>query len=183
MLGDVVSFQGWPQANADKVPSMISFSDSNGSYSQYGYEIAPKSMTLQWNKLELKDPEDRGAELRMLEKALHDLALLEDLRNPAMSDEDRDNIVVPGHVGKTPEDVVTEYMKRLASRFQREVDANEGRAVLDNNIVDVVVTHPADGVSIPYKSMCLTTIGKKVLVVDKASLGTRYGNTRQRTRL
>jgi len=145
-IDDILSFRDWKARTDDKVPSVISFSKNSEGKSQYGYDISRGSVTLQWNKLELKDPSNRSEELKLFRRALEDLRYLEEPRNPALTDDEAFDIDIPTHVGMDSEEIVMQYMQRLANHFCQSVEDQRGEALLRENTIDIVITHPASSV-------------------------------------
>jgi hypothetical protein len=149
LVDDIRTFDAWPKRSEDKVPSMISYSIAPDGEAQYGYDIAPGSTTLQWNKLELKDPSKRDEELKLFQKAVQDLVHLDKARDPSLTEEQAIKLDIPRHVGRSPEEIVSEYMYRIATRFREVIQGYESsEALLQETPIDFVVTHPATSVGL-----------------------------------
>ncbi|CAK7208180.1 hypothetical protein SEUCBS140593_000086 [Sporothrix eucalyptigena] len=136
-LNDIHVVQNWPGASEVKVPSQISYSNSKQRLLQYGYSIDEDSEVLSKTKLELQDGNDRGRELTTFTQTLHGLASLR--LNDANAIAGR----IPRHLAKTAEDIVQDYLERIADVTYDDMINTLGRAVPEQIPIDMVITHPA----------------------------------------
>lgn len=136
-LNDIHVVQNWPGASEVKVPSQISYSNSKNRLLQYGYSIDDDSEVLSKTKLELQDSRDRGRELTTFTQTLHGLASLR--LNDANAIAGR----IPRHLAKTAEDIVQDYLERIADVTYDDMINTLGRAVPEQIPIDLVITHPA----------------------------------------
>ncbi|ERS97679.1 hypothetical protein HMPREF1624_05850 [Sporothrix schenckii ATCC 58251] len=136
-LNDIHVVQNWPGASEVKVPSQISYSNSKNRLLQYGYSIDDDSEVLSKTKLELQESRDRGRELTTFTQTLHGLASLR--LNDANAIAGR----IPRHLAKTAEDIVQDYLERIADVTYDDMINTLGRAVPEQIPIDLVITHPA----------------------------------------
>ncbi|CAK7244917.1 MAG: hypothetical protein STHCBS139747_006480, partial [Sporothrix thermara] len=136
-LHDIHVVQNWHGGSEVKVPSQISYSNSKQRLKQYGYSIDFDSDVLSKTKLELQDSNDRGRELTTFTQTLHGLASLR--LNDANSIAGR----IPRHLAKTAEDIVQDYLERIADVTYDDMINTLGRAVPEQIPIDVIITHPA----------------------------------------
>lgn len=151
---DIVNvFLDWPNGRGaakgkkrvPKVPSAYSYSKTpaTGQYRQWGYSISDDSNVMQWTKLEL-EPRTIVRELEVLRDLLKGLDLLKELRTNEDAAIKND---VPRYLPKDAGDVVREYLGKVAREWYEHMRA-QGRYILDNVPIDIVLTHPA--VNFPF---------------------------------
>ncbi|KAK4225797.1 hypothetical protein QBC38DRAFT_251921 [Podospora fimiseda] len=137
LLDSIKVIQKWPTTEAAKAPSQISYSLTPKGYEQWGYNIDDNSLVLKRTKIQLEEVRDRVEELRTLGELLNRLRLLKLTR-----EEVRKN-GVPKHLAKEPEDIVKDYLDKIAEMTVKDISENIGRKVLENISIDLTVTHPA----------------------------------------
>lgn len=98
---------------------------------------------MQWTKLEL-EPRTIVRELEVLRDLLKGLDLLKELRTNEDAAIKND---VPRYLPKDAGDVVREYLGKVAREWYEHMRA-QGRYILDNVPIDIVLTHPA--VNFPF---------------------------------
>ncbi len=135
-LEDIHVVQHWPGASEVKVPSQISYSNSKNRLKQYGYSIDSESDILSNTKLELPDSRDRGRELTTFTQTLH--GLVSHQLNDANAVAGR----IPRHLAKTAEDIVQDYLERIADVTYDDMINTLGRAVPEQIPIDMIITHP-----------------------------------------
>ncbi|KAK5661328.1 hypothetical protein OQA88_11223 [Cercophora sp. LCS_1] len=130
--------QQWPRnTTANKVPSDISYSPSLvRGCQQWGYDIDDHSRVIKWTKLALEETQDRTTELKKL------ASLLWEMRHVELTEEMYINNNMPRHLSKTPEDIVTDYLDKIAEKAYDEI-CTIGRNIPQRIPIDMVVTHPA----------------------------------------
>jgi len=126
----------WPQEEASKVPSIISYSPSLQRCKQWGYSVDDDSTVLRWTKLELK-PRSTIKELNVLRELLKGLKLVQELQE----EDDLEN-GMPMHVTKNARGVIRDFIGHIG-RYWRETMISNGKFVLDEVSLDIVITHPA----------------------------------------
>ena len=126
----------WPQKEASKVPSVISYSPSSKRCKQWGYSIDDDSMVLRWTKLELR-PRHTIKELAVLRELLKGLKLVKELQ-----DQDDLERGIPVHVTTKAKGVIRDFIGYIG-RYWRENMISNGKFVLDEVPLDIVITHPA----------------------------------------
>ena len=136
-LDDIHVVQNWPGASEVKVPSLISYSNSKMRLAQYGYSIDDDSEVLSKTKLELEENTDRGAELTTFTQTLHGLASLR------LNDANAIAGLIPRHLAMNSEDIVQDYLERIADVTYDDMVNTLGRAVPEQIPIDMVITHPA----------------------------------------
>lgn len=134
---DIRIITSWKKTSSEKVPSDFSYSPAENGAQQWGYDIDDRSHVLQWTKLALEDTANRRRELEGLAKLLWEMRLLN------LSDEEAITSGVPEHLVKEPEDIVTDYLGKVAEKTWDEITSVVGRHVPEQIPIDLVVTHPA----------------------------------------
>jgi hypothetical protein len=120
-----------------KVPSRYSYTPAL-HHAQWGSDIADNSDVLQWTKLTL-DPQTVLAHLKQLRDLATFLHSKSDLFNEAVPVWQRNE---HKNIRKSPTDVVGDYIHKLIEFWAEKVERDRAY-VLDENHIDVVVTHPA----------------------------------------
>jgi hypothetical protein len=126
----------WPQKEASKVPSAISYSTSPKKCKQWGYSIDDDSVVLRWTKLELR-PRSTVKELAVLRELLNGLKLMKELQ-----EEDDLGKEIPVHVIRNAKGVIRDFIDRIG-RYWRENMISNGKFALNEVPLDLVITHPA----------------------------------------
>lgn len=135
---DISVIQAWKKHSTEKVPSDFSYSPSLiHSCEQWGYDIDDNSRVLRWTKLSLEPSNDRILELQSLRNLLYEM------RHVDLSPDKIINNDIPRHLGKEPEDIVTDYLEHVAEKTLDEITIQVGSHVPKNVPIDIVVTHPA----------------------------------------
>lgn len=116
----------------EKVPSQISYSETNKGNTQWGFSIDEHSHVLQWTKLELM-PRSPAKELAVLRNLLNGGKLLENL-----NDLERE---VPKHLTRSANEVIQDFLSRVVKEWQQYMKAN-AHEVLSEMPLDIVVTYP-----------------------------------------
>lgn len=128
--------QNWPGlANNPKVPSVISYSGSNESESQWGYEISKNALTLVWTKLELDDCE-RPEELGLILTALRGMENLD-------FEHIREQKGLPSYPAREPEQVIADYLSEVRKYVMAHLPGDISRTYFDTVSTDLVVTVPS----------------------------------------
>ena len=136
-LDDIYVVAQWEHVEADKVPSEFSYSKTKNHKKQYGYDIDDKSDVLARTKLGLEENNNRLRELKAFSDTLYGLSCIE------LNDYTAINHQIPEHLSKNAEDVVEDYLKKVADVTHRDIAIRLGSAVLENITVDLIITHPA----------------------------------------
>lgn len=138
LANEIKVIQSWKKHSTEKVPSDFSYSPSLvHSCEQWGYDIDDNSRVLRWTKLSLEPSNDRILELQNLKNLLYEM------RHVDLSHEKIINNDIPRHLGKEPEDIVTDYLENVAEKTLDEITSQVGSHVPNNVPIDIVVTHPA----------------------------------------
>lgn len=143
-------FRSWPGREAQKVPSALSYSRTTRGHKQWGYSIDGDSLVMRWTKLEL---EQRTVvkELGVIRELLKGLDLVNELqanRNAGITND------IPRHISKDSGDIVMDYLSKVAREWYIYM-RNQGRHILDNVPLDIVITHPAVGYSFYMLSLLI----------------------------
>ncbi|KAK1834505.1 hypothetical protein QBC39DRAFT_397070 [Podospora conica] len=137
LANDIRVIQSWKKHSTEKVPSDYSYSPSlTHSCEQWGYDIDDNSRVLRWTKLSLEPSNDRTLELKNLAKLLYEM------RQMSLSRDQIINNDIPRHLGKEPEDIVTDYLENIAEKILDEITSQVGSHVPGKVPIDIVVTHP-----------------------------------------
>lgn len=126
----------WPEKTDSKVPSVISYSPSPARCKQWGYSIDADSTVLRWTKLELR-PRSTTKELTVLRELVKGLKLVQELQ-----EQDDIQKEIPMHVTRNARGVVRDFIGQVG-RYWREYMISQGKFVLDEVPLDIVITHPA----------------------------------------
>jgi hypothetical protein len=127
--------------NADKVPSVISYSrPSEAMEQQWGSNLSANAVSMVHTKLELGIQDVLG-ELDMT------LQVLDGMKNLSFADmmAANDDHGLPAYSHKTPEEIVTDYLTKVFKRFYEAVeDSVEDftAAFKRNTATDLIVTVP-----------------------------------------
>ena len=130
----------WPGTNNEKVPSEISYSDSDGTSVQWGASFSPNSLKLIWTKLEL-EPQTRLEELDLILAALHGTNNL-DFRTIQQSRG------LPSYPAKDPEEIVADYLTRIREKLRRRLVEDFSQEILNTITIDLVMSVPVVCVSV-----------------------------------
>ncbi|KAF2813601.1 uncharacterized protein BDZ99DRAFT_568759 [Mytilinidion resinicola] len=132
---DIIVYKSWPGGETQKVPSTISYAECSCGKrcKQWGHNIDDNSLRMQWTKLEL-EPRSIRSELEVLRDLTKGLDLPTTLHN-------NQGAFVPRHLAKDAEDVVRDYLYKIARLWYLDIKATSTFA-LDRIPVDMVVTHP-----------------------------------------
>jgi hypothetical protein len=124
--------------NHDKVPSVISYTipSAEGDYQQWGSSLSPDAVTMVHKKLELC-PHPLQGELDLVVQVLEGMKDLH-FEDMILATEDGD---LPAHVCKHPEDIVTDFLKKVFAYLDSTVD-NFRESFRQNTVTDIVVTIP-----------------------------------------
>ncbi|KAF2828907.1 hypothetical protein CC86DRAFT_199672 [Ophiobolus disseminans] len=146
-LNEITVIKEWDEhhTNADKVPSVISYSNSK-SHQQWGSycNFSPGALTMVHKKLELC-PHPLQGELDLV------LQVLKDMKNLNFDDMIEDGLV-PAHACKSPEEIVTDYLTKVFLYLDQKVEKFKGSFRIYTT-TDLVVTVPTDW---PYEAMNAT---------------------------
>lgn len=136
-IGDIVRLvRNWgPEMdNEVKVPSVISYSPRTAKKElQFGANLSPDAVTMLSTKLELDVQDTRLEELDLIIQVLDGMRDLnfQHIKNSKS---------MPEYTWKTPEDIVTDYLKKVFQPFWEATDYwNTHRAKAQ---VDIVITIP-----------------------------------------
>jgi len=138
--GTTHMMRNWPGKTAVKVPSKISYSQSNEKRKQFGYDIDAKSDTMQWTKLDL-DPKSPLDSLKQLMDTVKGLDLKAKLYHGGQAVRDRR---MPKHIAKGSAEIVQDYLTKVIRTWTEDVRQHQAN-VLQEVPIDIVVTHPAVG--------------------------------------
>ncbi|KAF2496481.1 hypothetical protein BU16DRAFT_581790 [Lophium mytilinum] len=132
---DIIVYTSWPGGEERKVPSTISYSECScgNRCKQWGHNIDDDSLRMQWTKLEL-EPRSVQSELEVLRDLTRGLDL-------PMRLQQHQSVSAPRHLAKDAEDVVRDYLSKIARLWYQDIKATSTFA-LDRIPVDMVVTHP-----------------------------------------
>ncbi|KAI3320302.1 hypothetical protein HD806DRAFT_507127 [Xylariaceae sp. AK1471] len=132
-IEDINVVMKWPGGNEPKVPSVITYSNNTGE--QWGYGIGDNAYVIEWTKLQLERP-SRFDALQVLLETLQSAEQLDfSERNAARE--------LPRHLGKTPADVMTDYLTCVAEVVRQDIRRSKDEEVLKKFPIDLVITHPA----------------------------------------
>jgi hypothetical protein len=106
--------------------------------------MTENALPMFWTKLDLES-RPRQEELNKLAESFKGLRLVAPLLGEGGLT--RRRVEVPQHIDKSPEDIVKDYLQRLVQWWKQDQDEKIGLALLQTITVDVVVTHPAVGLS------------------------------------
>jgi hypothetical protein len=132
-IGDINVVMKWPGGNEPKVPSVLTYSPNSGE--QWGYGIGDNAYVIEWTKLQLERP-SRFEALQVLLETLQSAEQLDfGERNAARK--------LPRHLGKTPANVMTDYLTCVAEVVRQDIRRSKDEEVLKKFPIDLVITHPA----------------------------------------
>ena len=116
----------------DKIPSVISYTPSDGTAQQWAFDMSIDAVTMIRTKLELDVHEKVLDELQLLVEALD-----------GMQNLDFDHVkrnINPGYTPKEPEEIVTDYLTKLFEFIDQDTDfIGSLKAFIP---VDIVITTP-----------------------------------------
>lgn len=139
-LSDLHVFKAWPQREAQKVPSKISYSKAKlGTRAkQWGYSIDAESLVMQWTKLELdlRSTTDELLNLRTLLSGRNELNRFCMEQNSLVTHDS------PLHICKSAEDIMRDFIAKIAKEWWRHMRST-ARFALERVPMDLVITHPA----------------------------------------
>ena len=134
---DIRVLRDWPGRRGEqKVPSEISYSISQESKEQWGFDIASSSRIMSWTKLEFGE-QDRPDELRLIAKAL------EGMRNVNLEQLHATQDTVPSYPTGDAVDIAADYLRKVRETAQAELRRNIGPHLFSTIPVDLVLTVPA----------------------------------------
>lgn len=127
-----------------QVPSKFSYSKTNPARraKQWGYSIDEGSLVMQWTKLEL-DTLSTDAELRNFRELLKGQRLI---RRYCKNMDTTLNGDAPLHLCRNSEDIVREYLEKLAEEWWAYMRI-QARFAMERVPLDLVISHPAVGLS------------------------------------
>jgi hypothetical protein len=136
---DVVTYWGRQMGNSEKIPSVISYTrscrDRDGNfYQQWGSSLSDNAVAMVNTKLQL-DIESVSEELKILRSTLHGMRNL-DFKYI------KDSTNRPDFPRKGPEDIVTDYLKKIFQYLVRAVDNYFSNVARGRFPVDIVATIP-----------------------------------------
>ncbi|KAI3339486.1 hypothetical protein F4824DRAFT_45665 [Ustulina deusta] len=134
-LEDINVVTNWPTGELrPKVPSLFTYTENPGE--QWGYGIGDNAHVISWNKMKLEKP----SRLEAIKTLLKTLEPAEQLAFDPLSASR--NQVQP-HLAKTPEDILGDYLVRVATVVRQDIRNKRDEAVLKKFPIDLVITHPA----------------------------------------
>jgi hypothetical protein len=141
-LSDLRLFRDWPRRKEPKVPSEVSYSLTSGDagegvFKQWGDSIDGRSKVLRWTKLELIKGRSPLEELKILRELIDGLPEVNRLHSDGTETTD-----VPRHLSKSADDIIEFYLRHIANQWHSWM-VRQGRYVLEEVPVDIIVTHPA----------------------------------------
>lgn len=154
--------------NDIKIPSVISYSPrTSNNELQFGADLSPEAVAMVHTKMELDVQETRLDELDLIIQVLDGMKNLNFEHIKASKG-------MPEYTWKTPEEVVTDYLKKVFKPFW---DATDYLGHLRELItVDVVITVPVVSRAVARRLPNLITPG---LVVSSAMLNLEGGSQRR----
>jgi hypothetical protein len=160
----LVSDWGRQMGNADKVPSVISYSPAtDAAEQQWGSSLSPDAVAMVNSKLELDVQDNKSDELDLI------LQVLDGMKNLNF-DHVKASKGYPDYTWKVPEEIVTDYVTKVFQYVEQRVSqfAAEMRTRLP---VDIVLTVPV--VSPALLSFIWTTLNDmEELVIQGEGLHT-----------
>ncbi|KAK3319151.1 hypothetical protein B0H66DRAFT_498128, partial [Apodospora peruviana] len=135
-LQDVNVAKVWPVKIHPKVPSEFTYSASEGDHERWGFGLDHRSYVLRWTKMELVPP-SRQTALESLKKTLEEAKLLGCLNNVLVNQ-------IPLHLMRTAEEIVTEYLTKVAICVRRDIENKRDPTTLQEFPIDLIITHPAE---------------------------------------
>ncbi|KAF1828846.1 hypothetical protein BDW02DRAFT_200221 [Decorospora gaudefroyi] len=135
---DVIERWGLQMDNEEKVPSVISYSrQSQAGEQQWGKSLSADAVTMVHTKLEL-GLEDLMGELDMTLQVLDGMKNL-NFDKMMLSKGEND---LPPYSHKSPEEIVTDYLKKMFAYVKMEVRVDENDVFAKHVPTDIVVTIP-----------------------------------------
>lgn len=134
-LDDIIVEREWyNMSNAVKVPSVYSYTKTDGGEKQWGNHFSPNAVMLIHTKLELDAQPSRFDELDLI---LHNLDGMHDLHFDQVERTNGN----PDFTAKKPEIVIQDYMSKIFQRVMQRL--NKIPPQLRRSLpVDIVITHP-----------------------------------------
>lgn len=139
-LGSIEVFTEWDggDTGAAKVPSVISYSESEAGMKQWGsdIDINEGSWASHWTKLDLP----KQTPLQELSTLRRSLESLMDLQR--LGSDNHDEYETPEHLTRSPEEIVQDFLTFIARHYYLKVK-EKSQFVLTSLPIDMVLTHPA----------------------------------------
>ncbi|KAI8635597.1 hypothetical protein F5Y19DRAFT_408383 [Xylariaceae sp. FL1651] len=132
-IEDINVVMKWPGGNEPKVPSVFTYSANSGE--QWGYGIGDNAYVIEWTKMQLERP----SRLEALDALWQTLQEAEQLDFGQRTTAGR----IPRHLTKTPSNVMTDYLTRVAAVVYQDIRNKKDEEVLKKFPIDLVITHPA----------------------------------------
>jgi hypothetical protein len=142
---DIIVFYKWPDRTESgtgsaerrelKVPSKISYTETDNNEKQWGYSIDGHSTVLKWTKLELM-PQSPATQLNMLRYLAKGLGHFRGFQKPKTLDNETQM-----HLAMSATDIIEDYLYNVASEWHGHM-VGAGSHTLRNIDLDIVVTHP-----------------------------------------
>jgi len=143
-VDDIFVVSPWPPGAGElKVPSQLSYSKTPKRLRQFGYDIDAESLILSETKLELEEDAEDRTRIRELKSFADTLYAFTRSR---LDDAAAELGGIPKHLSKSAEDIVEDYLKKVAEVVRKDI-AERWPNALDQIPIEVVITHPA--VSLP----------------------------------
>jgi hypothetical protein len=135
---DVIERWGLSMDNEEKVPSVISYSrPGRVGEQQWGKSLSADAVTMVHTKLEL-GLEDLMGELDMTIQVLDGMKNL-NFDEMMLSKGEND---LPPYSHKSPEEIVTDYLKKIFAYVKMEVRVDENNVFAKHAPTDIIVTIP-----------------------------------------
>ncbi|KAI1737444.1 hypothetical protein F4680DRAFT_214502 [Xylaria scruposa] len=134
-LDDINVVTNWPPGEQQyKVPSELTYTGNQGE--QWGYGIGEDAYVISWTKMNLETPSKLQA-IETLQQSLESAKqLVFDSRRASQNR-------VPHHLTRTPIDILTDYLTKVAAVVCRDIKDKRDEEVLKKFPIDLVITHPA----------------------------------------
>ncbi|KAI1349090.1 hypothetical protein F5Y01DRAFT_327762 [Xylaria sp. FL0043] len=134
-LEDINVVMNWPPGEQQpKVPSLITYTEHRGA--GWGYGIGYDAHVLSWTKMKLETPSRREAIENLCQ-------MLEPAEDHAFNPRDASRNHSHRHLTKTPEEVLTDYLAKVAAVVRQDIRNKKDEVVLTKFPIDLVITHPA----------------------------------------
>ncbi|KAI0450091.1 hypothetical protein F5B21DRAFT_517692 [Xylaria acuta] len=117
-----------------KVPSKLTYTRNQGE--QWGYGIGEDAYIIKWTKMNLERP-SRLQAIKTLRQTLESAEQLAFDPRGALQAQ------VPHHLTKTPADILTDYLAKVAAVVRQDIKDKRDEEVIKRLPIDLVITHPA----------------------------------------